>query len=101
MKASDIINNLCVNEITFVNTYTAKSTDYPMRNKGRYRAGLLFTHKGTEVYTFRDGEFRAEPGTVLVIPKNESYRIDLQDPESVVTAVDFETAEGFFLKGFF
>lgn len=90
MSNAHMLENLCVCEITFAHTYIAAQSDYPMKNKGRYRCGMLYTLKGTEKYTFCDKTVYACPGSVLIIPKNEVYRIDLDDEESIVIAVDFE-----------
>ena len=61
-----------------------------MHNEGRKHWGLLCTMEGTETYHFRDRDVAAQPGTVLVIPKNEVYTIDLEGSRSVVYVIDFE-----------
>ncbi len=64
-----------------------------MKNKGRYRYGLLYTIKGTEIYTFSNKSLHACPCSVLVIPKDEIYRTGLSDEESIVITIDFETTQ--------
>ena len=93
MTNSELLENLCISEISFVNTYIAKNTDYPMKNKGRYHGGLLYTVKGTEIYSFNEKTIHACPDSVLVIPSNEAYRIDLDDKQSIVTVIDFELSD--------
>lgn len=88
----DILDNLCISEIDFVNTYIAAQKNYPMKNKCRYRWGMLYTIKGTEIYTFSSKTIYAEPDSVLIIPKGEAYTIELNDEESQVITVDFELA---------
>ena len=88
----DILDNLCISEIDFVNTYIAAQKNYPMKNKCRYRWGMLYTIKGTEIYTFSSKTIYAEPDSVLIIPKGEAYTIELNDEESRVITVDFELA---------
>ena len=94
MTDTQALLNLCICEIPFVNTYTAYPADYPMRNKGRYRGGMLYTVKGTEIYGFCDRTVHACPGSVLIIPEGESYSIHMNDSESVVIAIDFEVVQG-------
>ncbi len=85
------LNNLSLRDITFVNTYTTLEESYPMRNKGRYHNGLLYTILGTETYHFKDRTIKAVPGSVLYIPKGESYEITFNEEKSIVITVDFET----------
>ncbi len=92
---------MCVREISFANTYKAKKSDYPMKNKGRYHYGLLYTLKGTEIYTFFDKTVYACPSSVLIIPKNEAYQIDLYDEESIAIAIDFELADDINIRPVF
>ena len=72
-----------------------------MKNKGRYHYGLLYTLKGTEIYTFFDKTVYACPGSVLIIPKNEAYQIDLYDEESIAIAIDFELADDINIRPVF
>ena len=81
---------LCLLDITFVNTYTAISTDYPMHNKGRYRHGFLYTICGTETYHFSDKTILAVPDSVMYIPEGEPYTITFQGENSIVITLDFE-----------
>lgn len=92
MQAIDFLNTLCIVEISYVQTYTAAQDRYPMKNPGRRHHGFLYTVSGTETYHFKDADVKAVPGSVLYIPKGEEYRITLDGPESVATAVDFEIA---------
>ena len=101
MTNTEFLSNLCISEIPFANTYVAHPKDYPMRNKGRYHGGLLYTITGTEIYTFLDKTVHACPGSVLIIPKNEAYQIDLNDEVSVVTAIDFELADELTFRPYF
>ena len=87
----DFLNQLCISELCFVQTYVASRSDYPMHNKGRRHHGLLYTVKGTETYQFGIFKVEAVPGSVLYIPKDENYIITLSDPESIVMVLDFET----------
>ena len=91
MNNIEWLDSLSVSEIKFVHTYVARKKDYPMKNSGRYQHGLLYTVEGTEQYNFSDKTIRAEPNTVLYLPKNESYTIDFQDEKSVVICIDFNS----------
>lgn len=86
------LNHLSLSEISFVHTYIATSDKYPMKNKGRFHHGFLFTISGTETYHFNDYSIEAIPGSVIYIPKGESYKITLKGEKSVVITVDFEIA---------
>lgn len=85
------LNNLSLSDLAFVYTYTATADKYPMSNKGRYHNGLIYTISGVEILRFRDRTIQTFPGTVLYIPKGESYTINLQGEKSVVIAIDFES----------
>ena len=50
MNLFDWMKNIRISDITFINTYVAFKSNYPMNNKGRYRHGLLYT---VSVYTLR------------------------------------------------
>lgn len=100
IRNSELLENLCVCEITFVHKYIESKGSYPMNNIGRYRYGLLYTVKGTEIYTFRDKTLHAVEDSVLIIPKDEAYRIDLKDEESVVITIDFEIKDKMQLRPF-
>jgi len=91
MQNKVFLNNLSLSDLPFVHTYIATADKYPMRNKGRCHNGFLYTISGTETYHFRDCTIEALPGTVLYIPKGESYTITLQGEESVVITIDFES----------
>ena len=85
-----MLENLCLCEINLVHTYVASRIQYPMRNRGRAHCGMLYTKEGHEKYSFFDGSITAAPDTILIIPKGESYTIDLSDEKSVVVCVEFE-----------
>ncbi len=87
------LNRLSLSEISFVNTYIAPADKYPMKNKGRFHHGFLFTLSGIETYHFKDFTIDATPGSVLYIPKGENYKITLKGEESVVITVDFEITD--------
>lgn len=90
MEILSFLKDLSLNEISFVHTYIDPVEKYPFRNKGRGHHGFLFTIDGTEKYTFSDREIHAVPGSVLYIPKDEAYTIQLDDEKSVVITIDFE-----------
>ena len=86
------LEDLCLSEITLVNTFIASKAQYPMKNRGRKHFGMLYTVKGSETFQFRDRTITAIPGSVLFIPKDEQYTIELASDESIVTDIDFELA---------
>lgn len=90
MQTTDFLNQLCISELNFVQTYVAAKEDYPMHNKGRRHHGFLYTVSGTETYQFKNSKIEAVPGSVLYIPRDEQYIITLAGKESVVVALDFE-----------
>jgi len=90
MQIMEFLNDLCISELNFVRTYIAASEHYPMKIKGRRHHGFLFTVNGTETYHFSDRSITAPPGSVLDIPRGESYATTLSGDESVVVVVDFE-----------
>ena len=94
MSTLEWIQNLHLNEINLAHTYVATDADYPMKNGGRAHCGMLYTIEGEETYIFSDGPIVASPNTVLFIPKNEKYTIELSGKRSVVVGIDFE-AKGF------
>ena len=94
MSKTDWLNNLCVLEVSFVNTYIANTADYPMKNHARHHHGFLYTLKGTETYNFADKKISTGPDTIIYIPKGEKYTIDFKDEESIVIAIDFEALPG-------
>ena len=95
---NETIKDLCICEISLVTTYIAHPDDYPMKNKGRYHCGMIYTIKGTEIYHFVDKTIHACPGSVLIIPKNEIYQIDFSGEESVAVTIDFEVANDFSFR---
>lgn len=90
MSAIEWFSDLYISEISFVNTYIAEKKNYPMKNPGRNRHGLLFVIEGTEIYHFYDKNISAAPNSILYIPKGESYTIDFIGEKSIVMVVDFE-----------
>ena len=100
MQIKNTLENLCICDIPLINTYIAMKSDYPMKNKGRYHCGALYTLKGTETYHFSDINISACPDSILIIPKNEEYSIELNDEESIVTTIDFELSTPFDFRPF-
>lgn len=90
MQMIDFLNDVCISEVSYVQTYIASANKYPMINGGRRHHGFLYTISGTETYHFQDADVRAVPGSILYVPKGEKYEITLDGEESVVTVVDFE-----------
>jgi AraC-like DNA-binding protein len=84
------LSDLSILEISFINTYTAESKSYPMKNQGRKHHGFLYTISGTETYNFHDRRLYGEPNSVIYIPKGEEYTIDFSGEKSVVIVIDFE-----------
>ena len=84
------MEHLHLTEINLVRTYIAGADAYPMKNGGRAHYGILYTIEGEETYLFSDGAINASPNTVLFIPKNEIYSIELSGESSVVTGIEFE-----------
>lgn len=91
MRNIEWLSDLCISEISFINTYIAEKSAYPMRNPCRNHHGFLYTLKGEETYNFRDKQISCEPDSLLYIPKGEKYTIDFKGEKSVVTAIEFET----------
>ena len=60
-----------------------------MTNNGRFACGLLYTNEGNEIYHFRKGDLVAKPHSLVFIPQGERYTIDLTDPQSDVTVMNF------------
>ena len=100
MQTISFLENLSLNEISFVNTYKEPGEKYPFRNQGRGHHGFMFTIKGTEKYIFCDREINAVPGSVLYIPKGEKYTIELDDELSFVITIDFETQGSLSMRPF-
>lgn len=90
MNLFDWMKNIRISDITFINTYVAFKSNYPMNNKGRYRHGLLYTVSGTEKYHFSDRNISASANTVLYIPEGEKYEIEFSGEKGVVITIDFE-----------
>ena len=95
-----ILEELCINEISFVNTYIASKTQYPMKNRGRSHCGMLYTIEGSEIYHFEDKTIKAIPDSILFIPSGAKYTIELEGERSVVVDVDFEVPEDADFKPF-
>lgn len=90
MQIMEFLNNMCVSELNFVQTYIAAYHQYPLKNRSRRHNGLLYTINGTETYHFHDSKIDSPPGSVLYIPKGENYETTLSGEESVVIVLDFE-----------
>ena len=72
----------------------AFAKNYPMVNRCRKHCGLIYTFYGTEVYHFADQDIYARENTVVFLPKNASYTIDLIGEKSSVIYLDFELDTG-------
>ena len=90
MNNTKWLSNLSVLEISFINTYIADSSSYPMKNPGRKHHGLLYTASGTEIYNFKDKRLYGAANSVIYIPKGEEYTIDFEGDRSIVIVIDFE-----------
>lgn len=90
MNVNEWLNDLCVSEISFVNTYDAENKSYPMKNPGRTHSGFLYTLEGAETYHFDNKSITASPDTILFIPRGTDYGITLDGKRSIVITVDFE-----------
>ena len=77
-------------ELSSVILYDAAASRYPMQNRGRAHHGLLYTHKGCEIYDFGGKRLYADENTVTYLPKGSVYNIYLDGEESSVTVFDFE-----------
>lgn len=92
METIDWLNELCISEINFANTYIAAPKIYPIKNKGRRHHGFIYTLEGTETYRFDRKKIVAVPDSLLYIPKNEQYTVTLEGEQSIVLVIDFELA---------
>ena len=85
--------DMCVKSVPLVKFYREGRERYPMNNRGRWHHGLLLPVRGCERYFFSDAVFDAAPGTLLYIPKGETYRIEFDGEESAVYCIDIELVE--------
>lgn len=85
--------DMCVKSVPLVKFYREGRERYPMNNRGRWHHGLLLPVRGCERYFFSDAVFDAAPGTLLYIPKGETYRIEFNGEESAVYCIDIELVE--------
>jgi len=74
MQILEFLNNMCISELNFVQTYIAALDKYPLKNKGRRHHGFLYTISGTETYHFHDSKIETPPGSMLYIPKGGELR---------------------------
>lgn len=79
-----------VREVSSVIRYDALAKHYPMTNRGRKHYGLIYTVCGTEVYHFAEQDVFARENTVVLLPKDAVYTIELIGEKSVVYTFDFE-----------
>ncbi len=100
MSSIDILNSMSISEPALIHTYKASRDAYKMNNHGRRHYGLIYTVKGTEIYSFSSGNIRAVPDSVLIIPKEEKYIIDLDGEESIAITFDFEVTDTLSFKPF-
>lgn len=89
MKMAELCN-LSISDFYSANKYIATAKDYPMHNRGRLHHGLIYTFKGTETYIFEDCKIKAEPNTLVYLPKNSKYKITFEGEESVVITLEME-----------
>lgn len=89
MKMTELCN-LSISDFCSANRYVAYAKNYPMLNKGRLHHGLIYTFKGTEIYNFPSVSVKAEPNTLVYLPKDSAYRITFEGEESVVITVELE-----------
>lgn len=92
MQTINWLNDLYISELKYVNTYIYHQKNYPFSNRSRHYHGFLYTLVGTETYHFRERNIEAVPHSVLYIPKGEVYKVTLSGEESVMIAMEFETA---------
>ena len=83
---------MCLCEISLVSEYRAERKQYPMKNPGRRRYGMIYTVEGSETLTFSDMAITLTPDTVLVIPEGEKYTLDSDTDTSRTVTVDFSVA---------
>lgn len=87
------LNNLCIFEVTLATSCIEAASNYPVKNDSRRQSGFVYTVEGTEVYHYKDKTIRAEPGSVIYMPKGEKYTIDLEKGErNVAVVIDCEVA---------
>lgn len=89
MQIAEWLTNLCISEVNAVNIYQMDADKYPMKNKGRYHHGLIYTMEGIENFTFYDKKISAVPDSVLYIPKGEKYVFDLTGAKGYTITIDF------------
>lgn len=90
MDIIEWLDDLSVLEINFVNLYDVDASSYPMRNRGRYHHGFLYTFEGSETYHFQNKSITAIPDSVIYIPGGAEYSITLSGKRSLVMTIDFE-----------
>ncbi len=95
MNVVEWLNNLCIFEVTLATSYIGNAENYPEKNTGRRQSGFVYTVEGTEIYRFKDKTIRAEPGSIIYMPKGEKYTIELADGKrNVAVVLDFEIISG-------
>lgn len=95
MNISEWLNNLCIFEVTLATTCVENAENYPVKNDNRRQSGFVYTVEGVEIYRYKDKTIRAEPDSVIYMPKGESYTIELESGEkNIAIVVDCEIASG-------
>lgn len=91
MEELNFLKNLCISELNSVTSCVMLKEYYPHHNPSRLHHGFVLTISGSETYYFKDKTITATPMSILFTPKEENYKIDLDNsPESVVLCCDFE-----------
>ncbi|MBQ3124346.1 MAG: helix-turn-helix transcriptional regulator [Clostridia bacterium] len=100
MDIIEWLDNLLVSEINLVNLYDMGADSYPMRNRGRYHHGFLYTFGGEETYHFKNKSITAVPDSIIYIPRGYEYGITLNGKRSLVMTIDFEFDSDFQTEPF-
>ena len=95
MQPSDFLNNLCILKLTSILHCPMEKECYPIKNNRRIAHGFMCTFSGTETYHFKDRIIRAEPGSVLFLPKDEPYTITFEGEKSDAYVINFELSTPF------
>ena len=92
MKISDFFD-LSISEFCMAQKYIAEAKDYPMPNEKRRHHGFVYTFTGTETYNFKNCSIKAQPNTLVYLPKGRQYKITFEGEVSTVITLDFEIHE--------
>lgn len=90
MNTIDWLSQLCISEVNLVHSYTLDANRFPMKNKGRLHHGLTFYLQNTETLTFHDKKLAVAPNSVLYLPKEEQYTLDIIGEQVIGITIDFE-----------